>query len=367
MSAARWSRCIVQTHGPLDRFFAQYLGGADRRVFLLAAAGFDPRSLAIVEHLAALPRTHVTALWLRERRPVSITSLRARAESHAERLRQLFPESSVVDLAIFAPDGAPIGGREVVRLLQGIDLSEFTDIAIDVSAFSTGVFYSATKFLYERVRTDPRRNLHLFVTKDDTVDFRIRGTPSDTPIFVHGFRGTFTLDASARAAKLWLPQLIPGRRMMLQNLQTFLDADDVCPVLPFPAADPRLGEKLVEEYRETLARWGVDFRNFVYAAENDPRDLYEKILRLHAARRDVFAEAGGSLLVLSPTGSKILSLGALLAALDLDLPVALYESVGYELEPVPTPPPPSAQTSYLMHLWLHGVAYPPSPAAAPLV
>lgn len=358
MNSPRWAHCVVQKDDALDRFLTDYLGGKDRRLFLLAGAGFDPRSIALSEKLAALPLTTITALWLRERRPVSTASLHGKAETHKTRLVELFPQSTVADVPIFATDGAAIGGREVVRLLQKIDLSPYTDVLVDVSALSTGMLFTAVKFLYEQLRGDPNRNLHLFVKKDDTLDFRIRGTPSDTPVFVHGFRSTFTLESSARAAKLWLPQLVPRRRMMLEGLQTYLAADDICPILPFPNGDPRLGETLVEEYRETLASWNVDLRNLLYAADHDPRDLYLKITQLHRSRSSLF-DPGNAMLVLSPTGGKVIALGALLAALDLELPVVLYESVGYELDPVPAPLPSSTHNNFLMHIWLHGAAYPP--------
>ena len=38
------------------------------------------------------------------------------------------------------------------------------------------------------------------------------------------------------------------------------------------------------------------------------------------------------MLILSPLGSKVMVLGALLAALDRDLPVVHLEYIGYELE-----------------------------------
>ena len=89
-------------------------------------------------------------------------------------------------------------------------------------------------------------------------------------------------------------------------------------------------------------------------------DLYRTILRLDDLRQNVFRATGGSMLILSPLGSKVMALGALLAALERDLPVAHLESIGYELEAsVPeTMDPPS-----LIHVWLEGEVYPqPRPA-----
>ena len=149
---------------------------------------------------------------------------------------------------------------------------------------------------------------------------------------------------------------MPGRRVALDRLHRSINPAEVCPVLPFPSSQPRLGDALVEEYREELiSAWEVDLRNCVYAAENDPLDLYRTALRLNQARQRIFAEAGGSLLVLSPTGTKLLSIGALLAALECDIPVVLPESVAYEVRDAAAfyASRTSEETLRLVHVWLH--------------
>ena len=97
----------------------------------------------------------------------------------------------------------------------------------------------------------------------------------------------------------------------------------------------------------------------VYADESDPLDLYRTILRLDDLRKPVFAEVGGSLLILSPLGSKVMALGALMAALERDLPVAYLEAIGYEFDGS------TAQQERIdvIHIWLEGEVYPqPRPA-----
>ena len=106
--------------------------------------------------------------------------------------------------------------------------------------------------------------------------------------------------------------------------------------------------------------WSIDSRNIVYADEKDPLDLYRTILRLDDLRKPVFAETGGSMLVLSPLGSKLMALGALMAALERNLPVAYLESIGYEFD---TNMPRKIDHPKLLHLWLEGDVYPqPRPA-----
>jgi hypothetical protein len=66
------------------------------------------------------------------------------------------------------------------------------------------------------------------------------------------------------------------------------------------------------------------------------------------------------MLVLSPLGSKVMALGALMAALERYLPVAHLEPIGYEL--AETVPDQIAEPS-LVHIWLEGDVYPqPRPA-----
>jgi hypothetical protein len=66
----------------------------------------------------------------------------------------------------------------------------------------------------------------------------------------------------------------------------------------------------------------------VYASEKNPLFLYRLIHRIHNSRSRVFGD-GKSMLVLSPVGSKALSIGALMAAYEVDLPVLYVESMGY--------------------------------------
>ena len=60
------------------------------------------------------------------------------------------------------------------------------------------------------------------------------------------------------------------------------------------------------------------------------------------------------MLILSPFGSKVMALGALMAALERDLPVAYLESIGYELDETGLE---EIDQPNLIHLWLEGDAY----------
>jgi hypothetical protein len=69
-------------------------------------------------------------------------------------------------------------------------------------------------------------------------------------------------------------------------------------------------------------------------------------------RRGVFEER--SVVVLSPVGTKAVALGALMAAIERDLPGVYVEALKYDPAPKEAPVQTEAE---LLHVWLHGDAY----------
>jgi hypothetical protein len=111
-------------------------------------------------------------------------------------------------------------------------------------------------------------------------------------------------------------------------------------------------ETLIESFAaEVRDAWFVDHRDYLYAAENDPLDLYRTILRIDTLRQHTYEASGGSVTVLSPLGSKVMAMGALMAALERPLPVVYVETQRYAVDR--SAPAPSG----VIHVWLAGSAY----------
>lgn len=155
-----------------------------------------------------------------------------------------------------------------------------------------------------------------------------------------------------------MPQLARGKRAVLERIHQRVEPHAVCPILPFPSANPRLADQLIEEYREEFENvWQVDARDIVYASERGPVDLYRTILRMDDARKRVFAEVGGSQIILSPMGSKALAVGALMAALERDFTIMYVEALGYTPDLARIDATRGVRAGDLVHVWLHGEAY----------
>ena len=354
----RWDHCV--THRDLDvrTFVTEYFGSPDRSVVVIAAAGFDPRS-AVVCRLLSQASRNVRAVLVREDRPNPARELVTRAEENLSRIKILLPTHKVLDVPVFGEKNAVVGGRNIVQVLSEEIFDGVTDVVVDSIALSIGIGFPLITYMDARVRqSHAPRNLHVFVALDAGLDDSIRPMASDTASLVHGLKGGLGLEAHADAKKLWMPQLARGRNQILQKIRQYLGKiHDTCPILPFPASNPRLGDDLAEEFvREFEDDWEVDTRNIVYAAENDPLDLYRTILRIDDLRRSIFAELGGSKLILSPVGSKVLALGALMAAIERKLPVVYSETIGYEC---PSLPSSSGDPGVdLVHVWFAGDVYP---------
>ena len=256
-----------------------------------------------------------------------------RAERNLEVLRNLLAFKSA-SLPIISDDGAVVGGQHVGRLLKReCSFDGVTDVVVDFSALSKGVVFPIVRALLDGALGDyPKRpNVHVVVTDHPRTDLAIVGEACERAEVIKGFQGRFEYDEGERAAKLWLPQLTRenGVEVTLDRLYKRIEPDAVCPILPFPAEDPYAADLLVGAHIRAFEQtWGVDARDVVYASEKNPLDLYRTILRIHNSRSRAFG-TGNSMLVLSPIGSKALSIGALMAAFEADLPVLDVESMGY--------------------------------------
>ena len=340
----------------VDQFLTDYFADPKRSILLVAGAGFDPRSCVVPVRLAHIA-TGVHAVLIKEERPNPSQPEVERADQNTATLSAIFPNLQVESINIFDRDGAIVGGRQVMRALGRVSLANVTDIVVDVSALSVGTSFPTIRYFVECISQGRGgRNLHIVVAHEPSLDAELRGKRGDTAGYVHGFKGGSTLFGATDAARLWLPQLATERRGALARLYDFVRPHDTCPILPFPARDPRVGDVLIEEYlKEFEGAWSVDSRNIVYADEADPLDLYRTILKLDDRRQPVFAETGGSMLFLSPLGSKVMAIGALMAALERNLPVAYVESIGYRVD---SAVPSEVETADLVHVWLEGDVYP---------
>lgn len=358
MSAAIWDRTVSHTGSDSVHFISSHFSDEQRCVFVIAGAGFDPRSTIISSQLQAACKNKLSGLLIQEKRPNPDAGHAEAAEANVSRLQEVVPAGSVLPVQIFSADNAVTGGIEIAREIAKLDFSEFTDIVVDVSAMSLGISFPVVAVLRNVIGERTQKpNLHVMVVNEPVTDHTIQGTAGDQVSAIHGFKGGFGLDGNKRAAKLWLPLLFRKQQSLFDKIHSFVEPDETCPVLPFPAANPRLPDELIEYYGESIeSRWEVDPRNLVYADERKPLDFYRTILRIDDARKRVFAEVCGSMTILTPIGSKVLAIGAMLAAIERQFPVIYIESIDYDVDLDKLEQTRDVQGD-IVHVWLSGEAY----------
>ena len=352
----RWDPCISHRDAAAQQFIADYFAQADREVLLVCGAGFDPRATETATLLDAAAGARLQAHLIREHRPRPNATLLDKADANQAALEKLVPRNQVHTVNVFSDDEKTVvAGKRVVEMFRRLPLARVTDLVVDLSALSTGVSFPLVRFLVSQAdATRDFPNVHLLVLTSPTTDDAVRSELMDQHQMVPGFGEELMTTAGARKPKLWLPQLGKRATSALDVIQNRMRFDEICPILPFPARSPRAVEELVEAYRVQISEtWLVDDRDLLYAAEDDPLDLYRIILRIDTLRGATFHIEGGSMTVLSPLGTKAMAMGALLAALERDLPIVYVEAQRYNMVHAS-----EAQTYGLIHLWLTGQAYP---------
>ena len=147
---SRWNPCIAHRGGEVDRFLAHYFAQADRSVFLVAGAGFDPRACAVPGRLGTTTK-FVHALFIKEERPDPPHEQVARSAANTTALLAMLAKRQVESIDIFGSDGAVVGGRSIINVLRRQDLENVTDIVVDISALSVGTSFPIIRYFVEQI------------------------------------------------------------------------------------------------------------------------------------------------------------------------------------------------------------------------
>jgi hypothetical protein len=357
MAHDHWENCVAHFDAQVDLFAKEYFGRTEVICLLVAAAGFDPRSIGIATLLAGHLGDRLSGLFVREERGTPDAGLVSAADQNADRLRQLVPGCEIASVDIFGNDNAPVAGVRIASVIRDFDIpAETTDIVLDMTALSIGVAFPAARLLLDYCE-DRGIAFHIMVASNPDLDDAIASEPGNRPMAVRGFAGIDHSDASLEISRIWVPQLAKGRSTALTEIgRSIRDTYKICPVVPFPARDPRRADALITEYSTQLIdEWQVDPRDIVYVSESNPLDCYRTLSTLTKRYADAVDQIFVPSIILSPGGSRVMAAGALMAAIEHDLPVQYIETVRYDFDP--TRPTMATAPDMRVHLLLSGPAY----------
>jgi hypothetical protein len=267
-------------------------------------------------------------------------------------------------LHFLSPEGRRVSSRNAANLFDAVgQLQGYSDVVIDISAMPRGIYFPLIARLLYLLDGWPagteKPNLHVLVAEDPGLDARITEEGVDESAdFLYSFGGRLSQEATAEYPKVWMPLLGELRTTQFERIYDLVKPDEVCPVLPSPSRNPRRGDNILLQYRGLLFdTLSLDHRNFVYASEHNPFEVYRQVRKAALHYYQVLHLLGGCKVALSALSSKLMSLGALLVAYELkqanfDIGVAHIECQGYTIDSAETNPE-------LVGLWLSGECYDP--------
>ena len=256
-----------------------------------------------------------------------------------------------------------VGSRGAVEVFASADVIEsYTDILVDISALPRSLYMPMlAKLLYlvDQKNGIRRPNLHVLVGDNPDLDQLITSQGlSDDASYLHGFESGIEQEATADAPKVWMPILGEGKFGHFERIYDLVVPDEIAPILPFPCANPRRTDDLILEYRTYLFdRLRIEPTNLIYVPEQNPFGVYREVLSAIKHYTGALHALGGCKIVISALSSKLLSLGALLAAYDwkqANYPVGIAHVLadGYTLRSETSP-----RTTDLFEVWIAGEPY----------
>ncbi|WP_239642574.1 hypothetical protein [Microbacterium sp. B19] len=328
------------------------VGPDDVRTLLLCGGGFDPRTLHAPTAVAGIGVGDLRVLALRPNAQGSHADAKESATRNLQKLRDLFRENLEV---VEAPQVAEPNSAATIltrKLVADHGLLEFDTVIVDMSGMPSSISFPIIHLLLNGSEDAGfRGNLLVLVSEDAETDRRIVRSEIGRPSVLNAL----TRLPSSRQPVIWIPILGEGAGEELSRIRVMLDPEEVCPVVPFPSTRARRADDLIVEHGDLLFEvLRFEPRNVLHASELNPFDVYRQMVSLARRYRAALSPLGSPTIATSEHGSKLMSLGVLLAAHEEDLVVAQVDTTSYDFA---SPDLASDRLPVLYGAWLTGSPY----------
>jgi hypothetical protein len=366
----RWDYYCLRQADECSAFWENYLSTSDHQVLFVVGLGFDPRMCLGLHMLMKVGSHSVKECLLIEYDEGERSPSRQHNELikvNLDSLMVLMGKAGVIQrmqVPMWSPDRKRrIGSRRISDAIQAATINRFTDVVLDISSMPRTIFFPLiAKILYLLDASEgigPCVNLHVIVPEQASLDSSIQeeGIDNDAS-YMHGFTSDLVQESTADVPRVWVPILGEGKQTQLIRLYDHVRPDEICPVLPSPSVNPRRADDLVVEYHELLFdRLRVEPANFIYASERNPFEAYRQIYQTIERYNSALEALGKCKVVMSALSSKLLSVGALLAAYEAKrsgfmVGISHVETQGYTIVEASVPLNPQ-----LFTLWIAGDYY----------
>jgi hypothetical protein len=321
-----WDNAIHFTPDEFTEFWSKRFS-TKRDILTIIGIGWDPRMTVLLNALKSLRGNglrHLHCIGYTPSYDFNSPHQKFINKNNEElnKVTENWAKQESIPIITRTDDNRYIGDREIEKYYINLDLRPYTDILIDISSLSKSLYFTLLLILVKKAMINHRINIHVVVCQDVELDNQITEGADDTR-YLKGFRGNTGKQSMEDIPKIWAPLLSENKSIRLQKLYERINPKDIYPILPFPSRNPRKDDDLLIEYRQIFVdEWQLNPMNIIYAAEDDPLDVYRRVLGLFDQQKELLELLGGVSMVISALSSKISSIGAFMAAYEEEMAVA---------------------------------------------
>lgn len=341
----RWDPYIYFKNEECSRFFETHFNSysGKKRILFILGLGFDPRmNFGIKQLTQRTTPKKIDVLLLKFKQEKNQHSKKYTTLTSAN-LNELKSLSNINIKEIQLNDLGKKREIEAARIFSKGLLSNYDDIFLDISSLPRSIYFSLSGKLLSVVdnfQENTSKNFFIATTENAEIDLMIKEVGINNDLeYQHGFGGQIEV-VSKSIPKIWFPLTGEGKTNQFRSANQFIEPEEICPLLPFPSKNLRRSDNIyIENHDLFFNELQIESQNIMYVPEQNPFEAYKKIIKATDNYNKTLIELGGCKAVISSFSSKLLSIGALLAAYEckdknkgLNIGILNVNSMDYKID-----------------------------------
>ena len=234
-------------------------------------------------------------------------------------------------------------------------IKDYDNIIVDISALPRVLYFNIVKTICE---LPGKGNLFIVVSENAEIDksIKYRNLVEDMEPMVK-FNPGIGLEAEQERIRILITLLGENGLEKWLKIMTHFDPNEIYPVIPYPSLNPFRTDSIIKEYQELFKQEDAK-DNIIYAHERNPFELYKLLSKFIHSEDEILDKVNKKACYgIALLSSKLLSVGALLTALENKDEVAIYNVISrdYGIEEMDFEEMNKKSTTFLM--WIKGDAY----------
>ena len=256
----RWRDYFLREGEGFDAFWSPFLAERKRNLLFVLGHGFDLRmcdGIGRVLSLGGEGARDVALITFHEGAESTSQTYLTQRKDNEGLLENLVGERGQIirrDIQMFSDDNRRIGARSIAQeFASSAEFQPYSDVVVDISALPRSLYMPLLAKLLALFDGDSKdgekRNLHVIVSHSPAIDSSILEEGlEESASYLFGFAAAaLESESTSGQPKIWIPVLGKSQRVQLERINQFVMPDEICPLLPSPAQDPREGDSIMIE------------------------------------------------------------------------------------------------------------------------